>query len=289
LPPGTGKRVPEQRPVKQCSDQAKGRCGEYQHLHRGQCAQAADHHRLEKHKRNSSSGGAEKDGHSPRNLHASPDYPESRAAFPVTIAESIVQSGVFPSRSPCCLDGGDVDLSHRHHRLEGALCLTAASRQRIGKHARGDLPGKAPAVLAPAALAFRSAIADDRVPVTVRLFLIVRRDLEGKGLAVPERRTAVETETGNAQDGEIHRQHIALPAARIVTGSLVNSGYFTIRKGRGVKARRLKRIFVEPETDRVLWLHVSMLPARSGSRQVVSGPVRLGSHYFQVLPRPKLI
>src|ERR1700730_15695351 len=37
-------------------------------------------------------------------------------------------------------------------------------------------------------MALRAAIADDRVPVTVRLFLIFRRDLEGKGLGVPERR-----------------------------------------------------------------------------------------------------
>ena len=125
--------------------------------------------------------------------------------------------------------------------------------------ARGDLPGEAPAVLAPTALAFRAAIADDRVPVTVRLFLILRRDLEGKGLSVPERRAAVETETENAQDGELNRQHIALLAARIVTGSLVNSGYFTIRKGDGVEARRLMRVPVEPEADRVLWLHVRVL------------------------------
>jgi hypothetical protein len=33
---------------------------------------------------------------------------------------------------PRCLDGGDVDLPHRHHRLEGSLCLSAASRERIG-------------------------------------------------------------------------------------------------------------------------------------------------------------
>src|SRR6202035_5123077 len=161
--------------------------------------------------------------------------------------------GVFTSASPRCLDGGDVDLLHRHHRLEGTLCLTATSRKRIGQRARGDLPGEAPAVLAPTALAFRAAIADDRVPVTVRLFLILCRDLEGKGLGVPERRAAVETETGNAQDGELHRQLIALLAARIVTGSLVNSGYFTIRKGDGVEVRRLMRVFVEPEADRVLW------------------------------------
>src|SRR6059058_1456170 len=166
---------------------------------------------------------------------------------------------VFTSASPRGLDGGNVDLLHRHHRLEGALFLTATRRKRLGQRARGDLPGEAPAVLAPTALAFRAAIADDRVPVTVRLFLILRRDLEGKGLGMPERRAAVETETGNAQDGELHRQHIALLAARIVTGSLVNSRYFTIRKGDGVEARRLMRVFVEPEADRVLWLHVRVL------------------------------
>src|SRR6059036_508838 len=157
------------------------------------------------------------------------------------------------------LDGGDVDLLHRHHRLEGALRLSAAGRKRLGQRARGDLPGEAPAVLAPTARAFRAAIADDRVPVTVRLFLILRRDLEGKGLGVPERRAAVETETGNAQDSELHRQHIALFAARIVTGSLVNSGYFTIGKDDGVETRRLMRVLVEPEADRILWLHVRVL------------------------------
>src|SRR3981081_576282 len=88
------------------------------------------------------------------------------------------------STLPRCLDGGDVDLLHRHHRLEGTLCLAATSRKRLGERARRDLPGEAPAILAPTALPFRAAIADDRVSVTVRLFLIGRRDLERKGLAV---------------------------------------------------------------------------------------------------------
>ena len=50
-------------------------------------------------------------------------------------------------------------------------------------------------------------------------FLILRRDLEGKGLGVPERWAAVETETGNAQDSELHRQHIALLAAWMSPGA----------------------------------------------------------------------
>ena len=74
---------------------------------------------------------------------------------------------------------------------------------------------------------------------------------------MPEHRAAVETETGNAQDGELHRQFIALLAARKVTGSLVNSGYLTIRKRGDVEARRILPVLIEPEADRVLWLHVS--------------------------------
>src|SRR5262245_52007096 len=109
-----------------------------------------------------------------------------------------------------------------------------------------DLPGDAPAVLAPTALAFLSAIADDRIPVTVRLFLVLRRDLERKRLAVLERRTAVETEAGNTQHSEIDRQYVALFAIRVVAGCFVNTNHFTIWKGRGVEARRLMRVLVEP-------------------------------------------
>src|SRR5580765_1375149 len=156
-------------------------------------------------------------------------------------------------------DRGDVDLLHRHHRLEGTLGLTAAGRKRVGEHARGDLPGEAPAVLAPTARAFLAAVADDRVPVAVGLLLIVRRDLEGKSFVVLELRAAVEAQTGNAQNGELHSQHIALLAARVVTRRLVNGGHFTVRKGGGVEARRLMRVLVEPEADRVLWLHVRVL------------------------------
>src|SRR5262245_31669736 len=131
------------------------------------------------------------------------------------------------SSAPRCLDSGDVDLRHRHHRIEDTLCLAAASRKRFAQGARGDLPGESPAVLAPTALAFRPAIADDRVPVAVRLFLILRRDLEGKRLAVFEGRAAVEAETGDTQNRELHRELIALLAARIVTRRPMDRGQFT--------------------------------------------------------------
>src|SRR6185436_4563222 len=103
-----------------------------------------------------------------------------------------------------------VDLFHGHHGLKRSLRLVAARRHRVGEYARRDLPGQAPAILAPTALAFLAAVADDRVPVAVGLCLIVRRDLKGKRLGVLERRAAVEAETGNAQDGEIDRQDVAL-------------------------------------------------------------------------------
>src|SRR5687767_15852715 len=170
---------------------------------------------------------------------------------------------VFLSAPPRRFDGGNVDFLHRQHRLKGTPCLIATSSERVGQSARGDLPGEAPAVLAPTALTFLAAIADDRVPVAVGLFLIVSRDLEGKGLAVLELRAAVETETGNAQDGELYRQLIALLAARVIRGRLVNSGHSTIRKGGGVEARRLMRVLVEPEADRVFWFHVGVLLAGS--------------------------
>src|SRR3954468_9696477 len=181
--------------------------------------------------------------------------PSETGAYPAQIADV----DVFTSASPRCFDRGDVDLLHRHHRFECTLRLTTTSRKRIGQRARGDLPGQTPAVFAPTPLAFRAAIANDRVPVTVGLFLSVRRDLEGKGFRVPERRSAIEAKTRNTNDSELHRQHIAFFAARIIAGSLVNSGYFTIGKSGRVEARRVMCVFIEPEADGVLWLHVRVL------------------------------
>src|ERR671911_464468 len=101
-------------------------------------------------------------------------------------------------------DGGDVDLLHRHHRLERTLSRAAALGKCIGQHTRGDLPAHAPFVLAPAALAFLPAIADDCVPVAVGLFLIVGRDLERKGLAVLVVWPAIEADTGYPRDDEVY-------------------------------------------------------------------------------------
>jgi hypothetical protein len=50
-------------------------------------------------------------------------------------------------------------------------------------------------------------------------------DLEGERLAVPERRAAVESETGNAEDGELHCYDIARFTARVIGSCLVDGGH----------------------------------------------------------------
>src|SRR5689334_5812710 len=86
------------------------------------------------------------------------------------------------------LDGGDVDLLHLHHRIERAL---GGSRIGVGDRLRqGDrcnLPGQSPFVLAPAARALLAAVADDRVPVTIRFGLIGGGDLKRERFVVLER------------------------------------------------------------------------------------------------------
>src|SRR5688572_30484169 len=86
---------------------------------------------------------------------------------------------------------------------------------------------------------------------------------------MPELRAAVETEAGNAQNREVHRQHVPLLAAGVITGRPVNRADFTVRKRGGVEASRLLRILVEPEANRVLWLHVRVAP------RARLGPMRL--------------
>src|ERR1700722_3610654 len=62
--------------------------------------------------------------------------PDCSTTFPIIVTGVILDEhghvGGFTSASPRCLDGGDVDLLHRHHRLEATLALIAASRKRIG-------------------------------------------------------------------------------------------------------------------------------------------------------------
>src|SRR5688500_17198241 len=149
------------------------------------------------------------------------------------------------SAAHSCFDGRDVYLLHRHHRLERTLRRVAALGHCIGQYARGDLPADAPFVLAPAALAFLPAIADDRVPIAVGLLLIVGRDLEGEGLAVLEMRPAIEADTGYARDGEFDRQGIGRFAAGIIGGRTGGGADAALRKGFCVGARcRVRSAFL---------------------------------------------
>src|SRR5258708_13324467 len=122
------------------------------------------------------------------------------------------------SAAPRGLDRADVDFLHFHHRIKRPLCFGAADRQRLGQHARGDLPGDAPLVLAPAALALLATIANDGVPVAVGLLLIVGGDLEREGFVMFEHGSAVEADTRDAGNCEFDRKHVTLLAGWVVTG-----------------------------------------------------------------------
>src|SRR5690242_7851645 len=111
-------------------------------------------------------------------------------------------------------DPGDVDLLHRHHRLERALGRGPVRIVHgLEQDARGDLPRKAPFVLAPAAHALLAAVADDGVPVAVGLFLVLGRDHEADGFVRLEHVAAVEADEALAKHGEVHRDFIALFSA----------------------------------------------------------------------------
>lgn len=148
-------------------------------------------------------------------------------------------------------DLGDVDFTHLHHRGEGALGFVATGGDRLGQDARGDLPRKAPAVLAPAAFAGLAAVGDDRVPVAVGFLLGVGGDLEGEGDAVFAVRAAIEAETVDAADRELDGEDIAGLARRIVGGRVVDRRHFAVGKRGRIEARRIEGILIEPQANRI--------------------------------------
>src|SRR3954452_22499104 len=108
------------------------------------------------------------------------------------------------------LDRGDVDLPHRHHGFHGPLRGGAIRiGRRLEQDARRDLPGEAPAVLAPAASALLAAVADDRVPVTVGLFLVLGQDHETDRLVRLEIRPSIQADVGLPKDGELDGEILA--------------------------------------------------------------------------------
>ena len=137
---------------------------------------------------------------------------------------AVPADGTLPARSQCRAwrqprrASSIVAMSIFRISIIASKARLAAARSgsviAVGQGARRDLPRQAPLVLAPAARALLAAVADDRVPQAVGLGLVVGRDLERERLAVLERRPAVEAEAGDAQHGELDRQHVALLARR---------------------------------------------------------------------------
>src|SRR3989344_3748005 len=130
----------------------------------------------------------------------------------------------------------------------------------MGQYAWLYLPRYSPAVFAPAARAFLTAIPHYRVPITVRFFLIVRRNLERKRLALLEGRTTIETDTGNATNGELYRQHIPCLAVWKIRGRIKNGTYRALGERSSVKLRCSLRILFVPEANRILRLLAHYAP-----------------------------
>ena len=128
----------------------------------------------------------------------------------------------------------------------------------VGQGARGDLPGQAPLVLAPAAIALLAAVADDGVPVAVGLFLVVGGDLERERLALRERRAAVEAQAWDAEHGELDGEHVALLATGEIPGRAVDLADRAVRESGGVERRGAEGVVVEPQADRVLRDHAGV-------------------------------
>src|SRR5215218_10187634 len=152
------------------------------------------------------------------------------------------------------LDPGDVDLAHGHHRFErspgrGLVRIAVGPQQRT----RRDLPGKAPAILAPAASAFLPAIADDGIPITVGLFLVTGQDHEADRLIGLEIGPAVQADERPAEHGELDRKFGALRPTRKVRRGVHGRANTAVGKGCCVEFRSLAGFpVIEPQAGREL-------------------------------------
>src|SRR5215475_181064 len=153
------------------------------------------------------------------------------------------------------LDCSDVDLFHPHHRIERALGGSSIGiGYRFCQSQRRNLPGQAPFVLAPAACALFAAVADDRVPVTIRFGLVSGCDLKRECFVVLEMGAAIEPEAGNSHHGKLDRQHIPLLPRRKISRCAVYRANGGIGEDLGVKTRRLLGVAIVPQANRVLCL-----------------------------------
>jgi hypothetical protein len=161
-------------------------------------------------------------------------------------------------------DCRDVDFLHLHHGIERAL---GGGGVRIGDRLCqgdwGNLPGQAPFVLAPTAVALLAAVADDGVPVAIGFGLVGGGDLKRECEAVLDSGAAVEAEAGDAHHGKFDGQYVALLPGWVVSRGAVDGADGGIGKGFGVKPRRVLGVAIVPKANRVLcWLYHVTSPSR---------------------------
>src|SRR5438309_2124387 len=162
----------------------------------------------------------------------------NKNAAPVGV-QRLVRRAFATSTSNRRLNRGDVNLFHRHHRIERALGgSSVGTEDRIGQGDRRNLPRQSPFVLAPTARALLAAVADDRVPVAIRFSLVSGCNLKRERFVVVERRSAVEPEARNAHHDKLDGQHVPFLPRRKVSRCAVDRADGRIGKGPGVKPRR---------------------------------------------------
>src|SRR5438876_265532 len=105
---------------------------------------------------------------------------------PKPFTTAAILSSSPTSSTPRRFDCSDIDLSHSHHRFKRALCLVTPGRHCFHQYTGRDLPRHAPLVLAPAARTLLTAILDNRLPIAIRLSLIVGSDLKREGFTMLE-------------------------------------------------------------------------------------------------------
>src|SRR6202012_3793999 len=106
-----------------------------------------------------------------------------------------------------------------------------------------------------AALRFLATIADDRIPVSIGLFLAVGENLEADCLIERYAWAAVEAEKRHPQHGELDREFVALLAGGIVGRRGMACADVTVGERRRVELGCLARLAaVEPQAGRDLVL-----------------------------------
>jgi hypothetical protein len=91
-----------------------------------------------------------------------------------------------------------------------------------------------------------------RPETAIRLCLVIRGDLEGERLSVPERLPPLSPRQGLPRTVNSTVIDVARFAARVIGRCLVDGGHFTVRKSGGVEVAVFKCILVEQRQTNVL-------------------------------------